>query len=466
VHAVGLLRLVVLAKLLGPDDFGLFGIALVILSSLDNLSRVGLDVALLQREGDPRGFLDTVFVALAARGLLLGGMLIALAGPAAAWWGEPEVVALLVTIGGATMISGLGNPGMLLVTREFDFRTRFRNEFPAGVADAVVAVAAAWVTRDPMALAYGLFARNAVMVATSYALHPYRPRLRFERARAAELFGFGRHVLVQRFTGFLLLEGDDLLVSKLVGSTALGLYRMAYRLANLVATEVANVAAQITFLAFARLQTDRERVGRGTVATLRITTLVNAIVSATLFVYAEPLTYWALSAEWLPLVPALRILCVFGFVRAAGIPFEAVFMGLGRAGVQSRILAAQLVLAFAMAVPATLRFGIEGTAAAMTLAMVIATIAQARYGLRILSMPWRALAAPLGIPLVAAAAATAGPRWLLVGPGPGTLAGVGVAVVASALLYGALCAGLLRALDPRGWDELRALTALGLRRQS
>lgn len=70
-RSLGLMRLIILARLLAPDDFGLFGIALLTISTLETLSQTGFQTALVQRKGDVTGYLDTAWTISGVRGIFL-----------------------------------------------------------------------------------------------------------------------------------------------------------------------------------------------------------------------------------------------------------------------------------------------------------------------------------------------------------------------------------------------------------
>jgi len=94
-----LVALLVLARLLTPDDFGLLGIALLTLTGLDRFSQLGFTSALIQRsEDNVDRYLNTAWTLQIARGLLLGGLTVALAGPAARFFAEPAVEPILMVI--------------------------------------------------------------------------------------------------------------------------------------------------------------------------------------------------------------------------------------------------------------------------------------------------------------------------------------------------------------------------------
>jgi O-antigen/teichoic acid export membrane protein len=117
-----------------------------------------------------------------------------------------------------------------------------------------VSITLAFTLRNVWALVWGGLAASFVRLFMSYLIHPYRPRLSLARKELQELFGFGKWLLGSGVLVFLVTQGDDLFVGKVLGPAALGLYQMAYLISNLPATEISRTMAQVAFPAYSKLQ--------------------------------------------------------------------------------------------------------------------------------------------------------------------------------------------------------------------
>lgn len=392
-------RLVVLANVLAPNDFGLMGVALLTLGTLQTFSESGFHAALIQKKDDVRPYLNTVWTVSVVRGAALCGLLWLLAPAAAGFFGVPAAVPVIRVIGLALLLQGFTNVAVVLFQKELEFHRQFAYQAAGTFVDFAVAVGAALWLGSVWALVFGLLAGEAARLIVSYVVHDYRPRPEVNLRKARELWGYGRWILGSTILVFLSTQGDDIVVGKLLGATALGLYQLAYRLSNLPATEFSRLVAAVSFPAFAKLQGNRELLRRGYLKVLQLTTLVAAPVAAAIFVFAEDFTRVVLSDKWMPMVPALQVLALLGMLRAIAGP-GPLFLALGKPQWRTHLQLAGLVVLAALIVPFTLRWGIVGAAIAATVRVAVIKSASVIVALRAVQAPVGATLKMLLTPLL------------------------------------------------------------------
>ena len=99
-----------------------------------------------------------------------------------------------------------------------EFNKEFIYQLAGTLADFIVAISAVLILRNVWALVLGLLAGNITRCFVSYLIHPYRPRLNFALEKVKELFGFGKWILGSSILFFLITQGDDIFVGKLLGN--------------------------------------------------------------------------------------------------------------------------------------------------------------------------------------------------------------------------------------------------------
>ena len=212
------------------------------------------------------------------------------------------------------------------------------------------------------------------MCITSYFIHPYKPKFDFHLGKAKELFGFGKWILGSSILVFLLTQGDDIFVGKLLGATALGLYQLAYRISNMPATEITHVISQVTFPAYSKLQDNLPKLREAYLRTLQLTAFLSIPIAGLIFVLAPDFTRIFLGEKWMPMVPAMQVLAIWGLIRSIGATTGPVFQGVGRPEITAKLQLIQLVLMIVLIYPLTIQLGILGTSAAIVIAAIIANI--------------------------------------------------------------------------------------------
>ena len=254
------MRTIILARLLAPEAFGLLGIALVSIATLETFSQTGFRAALIQKKESVESYLDTAWTVSAVRGTILFLILFSAAPAVAKFFKSPEASLVIRVLSISLLLSGFSNVGIIFFQKELEFHKQFFYEITATLVDLSVTISLAFTWRNVWALVWGGLAASSVRLLMSYLIHPYRPRIKFGRAEYRDLFGFGKWIAGSTILVFLITQGDDILVGKMLGVTALGLYQMAYALSNLPATEISHVIAQVTFPTFSKLQENMQKL--------------------------------------------------------------------------------------------------------------------------------------------------------------------------------------------------------------
>ena len=258
-RGLGFVRTIILARLLAPEDFGLLGIAMLAIATLESFSQTGFQAALIQKKENVDSYLDTAWTVSAIRGIVLFLILFLFAPVVAKFFNSPQATLVIKVIAVSMLLSGFRNIGIIFFQKDLEFNKQFTYEFSAALTDVAISISLAFILRNVWALVWGGLAGHFIRFIMSYILRPYRPHVSFKKSEFKELFGFGKWVLGSSILGFLIIQGDDIFVGKMLGVTALGLYQMAYLISNLPATEITHVISQVTFPAYSRLQYNLQR---------------------------------------------------------------------------------------------------------------------------------------------------------------------------------------------------------------
>jgi len=401
-RSLQLIVLIILANLLSPRDFGLMGIALLVLAALERFSRLGINQALIQHEDDDVDrYLDTAFGLGIGRALLLSALAFAGAPLVADVFSEPRVAPLLQFLAVSPLLLGLRNTGTVYFEKDLQFHLKFVYRISGSLVEFVVSIVWAYVYRDVWALAVGYVAADAVRIVVSYLIHDYRPRPALDVDMARELLDYGKWITANNVVAFLLEEGDDAVIGGVIGATALGFYKYAYRIGNAPATEVTKVIGDVMFSSFSKLQNDDGAMRTAFVRTIRVVAAGSVPTSIGIVVVAPVFVRGFLGNEWLPMVRVMQILSLYGLLLSMTTVFHQLWKAIGRPDLVTKLEVIRLVLLGALVLPAT-RFGIEGVAALVAGVYLATTVPANLYLLRRLTDISRArLGLELAYPLLA-----------------------------------------------------------------
>ena len=368
IKAFAFFKLLVIARILTPRDLGLFGIIMLPYGLLEVALESGINQALIQTKKDPGQYFSTAWVTLFLRGLVISLALWLLAPFVSRFYGEDLVLPIrLVAL--TPLLKGLINPAVVLFRRQLLYGKEFTYQSISSIAEALATIVLTLTLRNMLALPLGVVVGGLTAMVTSLIM----VKSNFVGAsfnKLKELYTYGKWVTVGTFLSFLTDKGDDFLVSKALGAQPLGLYQTAYKISNLPTTEGAGLIYQIIFPIFATIQTDIVRLKRGLIKALAVTFTLSGLFAAGVYLTAPFLVKLFLGEIWLPMVPALNVLLIFGLTRPLISVSSALFDAVGRPQVATYMNAMKLAVLLILLWPLTRAYGIVGTALAVVIAQL------------------------------------------------------------------------------------------------
>lgn len=454
---IALARLVVLARLLSPNDFGLAGIAVLTLATVDTFTQPNFESALIQTKADIRPYLDSAWTVGVLRGIGAFALTLLIAPYAAEFFKTPQATPLIRAIALAILVRSFTNVATVDFRKELEFRKQFAWQFAGRVADFLVAVVAARLLHNAWALVLAFVACDAAKLALSYRLHPYRPRFAIDRARTRELFAYGKWLLGIGVIVFLVAQMDNAIVGRLAGATMLGFYQLARRVSNVPATEIGHVVSTVAFPAYSKIQDRTPRLREGFLMALELTSVAALPVAAVIIALAPEITAGVFGAKWLPAVGAIQVLAVWGAVGALQAAADPVLLAVGRPRMLTKYQVIQMVTLACLIYPFTARWGIRGAALAVTLAAVWPCLLSLRRVAKVTACAGRTIAGTIALPAAGAAlacvSAVALKRWGL--PDAPLQLRLGLSFALFAAIYAAFVVSLAGRLNYRLGPLLR-----------
>jgi O-antigen/teichoic acid export membrane protein len=331
-QALVLVSTAILARLLTPAEFGVVALALVFITLLDTVSDLGLSPALvISREDELRERAMTVFTFTIALGALLSALTAAVAPLAALFFDEPELFPLLAVLGLNFFVRSLGATHYALAQKRMDFRSRTAAELAGVLTRGATGIALALAGFGAWSLVAGYLAGTAVLTATLWALVPWRPSGRPSRAHLPRMLRFGSTLTGVDILAAVISQVDYAFIGRVLGTHALGLYALGFRIPEMLIISLAVVAGRVLFPAFAAV--DRAALGRSYLVSVRYAAIVALPLAVGVAVLAEPLVLALFGDRWEASVDCMRVLALYAFSVALGIPAGIAYKATGQAGI-------------------------------------------------------------------------------------------------------------------------------------
>jgi lipopolysaccharide exporter len=332
----------ILARLLVPAEFGVVAAILAYTSLLELGSDLGMQATVVYEQ--EKGHSDrlhnafTINLGIACAFSFAGVLFAPLV---ASFFGSAGDVGLFRLAALSLLLTGLGNIHDGLLLRELDFRRRVVPELTKGTVRGVVSIALALAGAGAASLVVGLLAGQAAWVIVLWAITAYRPRLRFDRATARSMTAYGTGAVMLEVLGVVATRADVVVIGKVLGVAALGIYTVAFRVPDVLIQSVTWSVSKVVFPALSRVRaSDREALPAATLTLLRYQALGALPVAATLAVLSSPLIVVLFSEKWAAGGGVMAAVAVATGIGAMAYPLGDVFKALGR---QRTLVAVNLV---------------------------------------------------------------------------------------------------------------------------
>ena len=373
-RAMSLVVLVVLARNIAPEAFGVVAIVSVALAVLSIVLDQGLKRALVQRTDVEDDHLHSAFWFNVGFAVVLGALLYSMAGTLARWFDEPAVRQATQMLAWAPLLGAFGTVPTALLHRAMDFKSIATRGLISSGAGGVVGIGLALAGYDIEALVGQIL---AVMAADSIVLWraaEWRPARTFSLPHLRELLRFGATLFVTDLVGIVNRRSDDTIVGLRLGSDQLGFYAMGYRLFMVLTDLILMPINDVALSAFSKLKDDLDALGQSFLKLIRMSSLIAFPAFLGLSLLAPEIIEVTFGPVWSPAAPVMRLVALVGVIHAVTFFHHTALVAMGQPKVSLGITIAYAVVnvsGFLFAV----RYGITAVAAAYALrALVIAPI--------------------------------------------------------------------------------------------
>jgi len=326
--------IVVLARLLDPDDFGTVAISAVFVGFVGMLGNLGMGQAIIQRQKIDEYYLSTCFWTSFFSGIGIAIVLI-LISPFVSNYYHKDILKYIIIISSLSFIFGaLTSTHITLLTKELEFNkiallNIFRKVISGGTA-IILAVYGFGV----WSLVMGGLVASILILPIVWHLVKWRPKIIFRKKCFKDLFGFGSNLLAFNIFNYFSRNFDNLIIGKILGTQSLGYYSVAYNLMMKPLQHISWSIGRVLFPAFSSIQDDKERVKSAYLKVVRTISLITFPMMMGLMVVSKEFIITWYGSKWSPVIVPLQLLCVVGAFQSIGTTVGSIFTSQGRPDLQ------------------------------------------------------------------------------------------------------------------------------------
>ena len=258
-NVVSFVVFTVLARILSLRDFGVFALAILVVDVARIVSSAGLSDAVTRDKHRDELLADTAFWANLALGCIVGAVTWVLAPLYASMVDQPEITPVVRCLAILVPVSSLSGIHTARKLGEFGHKAVAARMISSSILGGTAAIAAAIAGLGVWSLVIQTAIVDVVGILFAWQTYPWWPRLRFDSRRLWDVCGFSGIMMLTQVLGLLLTRIQDIVIGRYISLAAVGTYRIAWRMIDLIAQTTIQPMVGVSFVTLSQLQDDRER---------------------------------------------------------------------------------------------------------------------------------------------------------------------------------------------------------------
>ena len=254
-RAIGIVSMVVLARLIEPEAFGLIALATICIGFFEMLQAIGIERYLIIQTKLSDELMNSSWTLQILTRFSVCTLLLISADFIADFFNEPQLALIIHVLAVNNVFAAFNNIGLSHYHRELDFQKLTYLQLISKLLSTLITLTVAYIYPSYWALLAGSMSTLWIYLVGSYVVCDYRPKLNFHFER--KMFSFSGVILCRNFLSYCRSKADALLVSRLFDATALGMYKVGADFAQLPLTEVIYPAGQAILPGMAKFKQDR-----------------------------------------------------------------------------------------------------------------------------------------------------------------------------------------------------------------
>ncbi len=315
-RGLAFIRTPILARLLNPSQVGVFALATIVLSLVEIITETGINIFLIQKKENIDKYISTAWIVSIFRGVIIALVIFFSAPQISSFFNFEGAFPLIQLISIVPLIRGFINPSIAKFIKDLSFKKEFIYRTTIFFVEFTVSLVLAFLTQTSISLVWGLIAGAIFEVALSFFIAKPYPRFNFQLPLFQEILSRGKWLTATGILSYLYHNGDDLVVGKLLGSSSLGMYDYAYKISMLPITEVSDVITKATFPVFVKISDDKKRLRNAYLKSVLVVMALVIPMGIFFFLFPREIISIVFGDKWVSASEALRVLAIFGVIRA------------------------------------------------------------------------------------------------------------------------------------------------------
>jgi len=359
---IGLVQLgyLILARMLTPDDFGLYAAVMVIFNLAVTVSMLGLDQAAIQSKDDSEELLRTAATFRMAMAIIAVVVGLVAAPAIASFYDRPDMTGPLRVMLIAVLVSSAGFVSSVRLSKALRFRELSISKIGNAVTWLPVGIAAAVLGLSYWSMILATLFASMVALVVLWIYAPWKIGFHIDKEILAKLLHFGKYPVAIGFVVFLAFNLDKVVVGRFLGADMLGVYFLAFTWGTMVPSIFSNIVNNVMFPTYATISHDIGLISKGYLKTLTYLGYLSLPMGFGLAAISPVFVAAILGEKWMAATGSLAVLSLVGTCSALTSPAGSLFLATGNPYLSWRVTAVTFVIYVVLLVPAAIFGGILG----------------------------------------------------------------------------------------------------------
>jgi len=305
--------LAIMARLISPTDFGVVAMAQSITGFILIFKDLGLSMATVQKEDITVQQVSNLFWINAIIGLFLTSVVIAISPFVASFFNEKVVRNILLISSLGLLIGGLTIQHQALLRRQMKYAQLATVDVVSKLLGSVISIIIAIQIRNYWALVLMPLIISSLYLLGIVIVLPWRPKRYRKKAGIRSLIDFGKNMTVYGIINYFARNGDNIIIGKFIGASALGYYSRAYSLMMLPIGQLIAPLTGVMIPTMSRLQNKPEEFRKYYKNVITLIAFLTLPLIATLGILGKEVVLIVLGNNWAESILLYQILCIAAF---------------------------------------------------------------------------------------------------------------------------------------------------------
>ncbi len=350
---------IILARLLLPDDFGIFALVIIVFAIANVLIDSGFSQALIRQDKISEKDKSTTFYLNVLISLIIFVIIWAIAPMVSDFYEETILINLMRFMAFTPVFLSFTIIHRAYFIHKINFRTQAYINLLASILSGLLAIYSALKGLGVWALAVQFVSISLISSLLYWIANPWKPIGFINSNSFKRLFGFGSNLMLSGLINITFVHLYKVIIGKIYEIGLLGFYAQAENIKTAVSENLISVMARVNYTALSKVKEDQERLKDAYIKTLKVSSFFIFPSMIGLILIAEPLVMYLLGSKWAFTVPILQLLSVSGLIHHLQVINLDILKVLGRSDLFLKLEIIKKV-GVTIAIIVGLRFGFWG----------------------------------------------------------------------------------------------------------